>query len=109
MSDSIDLKKIRVVVEKYDAKLKATDKRFRKCVLILDQEGTTCFYNHAFLMKIHVREKTKSHGSGLIEIIRQEQNWIIAFTEHHGYHIYDAGDLNGHFQFDIDEGIKELK
>jgi hypothetical protein len=83
-------REIEEFVRAYDKKLLATDPRFRKSVALIHEEGTTLFFNYAFLMK--------------------KEDWIIAFTEHHKYHIYHKDDLiwYGEFKREYSE-LEELK
>lgn len=98
MAESIPYREIRKLVEKYDEKLLATDKRFRKAVQIIHEEGTTLFFENAFLMK-----KTVKYDKG-------ETVWIIIFTEHHGFHIYHKDDLYSYFEYERRfQEPKELK
>lgn len=106
MAESVDLKKIRKFVEQYDAKLLATDKRFRKAVHVIHEEGTTMFFENAFLMK----KTVKIPPEKLSRIGPDEDIWIIIFTEHHGFHIYHKDDLSSYFEYERSyKPLEELK
>lgn len=94
MTDSVPLKQVKKIVDEYDAKLLATDKRFRKAVHVSHEEGTTLYFKNAFLMKMTVNKDV----------------WIIIFTEHHGSHIYHVDDLDGYEELKpIYDPLEELK
>lgn len=61
-------------IHKMDAELKADDKRFRRSVYIIHEEGTMMFYKYAFFEK---------HG-----------RWYYIFTEHHKTFVYDEEDIH---------------
>ncbi len=65
---------------------------FSQDVLVLHEEGTTLFFRHAFYIKYY--------------------DWVLVFTEHHGYHVHHESDLNGIYIFNkVDPPIwsKELE
>jgi hypothetical protein len=72
--ESVNLKKIRQLVEEYDAKLLANDPRFRREAHLIHEDGTVEHYDSAFLMRV-------------------ESSWIVCFTEHHGLRINHTDDL----------------
>jgi hypothetical protein len=72
--ESVPFRKIRQIAEDYDAKLLATDPRFRREVTLVHTDGSIMHYNSAFLMRI-------------------QGTWIAVFTEHHRLMVYDADDL----------------
>ena len=76
--------------EKYDHKLKANDTRFSRTVFLCHHDGSTLFFRSAFIMVY-------------------EKNWIICFTEHHGYHVYDVDDLITYRQFVAIDDLQELE
>lgn len=80
MSFSVKYQEIDTTAKAYDHKLLATDTRFNRTVTLSHVDGSFFKWRRAFVM-----ERT---------------NWIIVFTEHHGYHIYDKDDLNDVTQFD---------
>ncbi len=57
----------------YDAKLLATDPRFRRTVEIGHEDGSYFKWCNAFLM--------------------ENEEWIFVFTEHFGFHLFDSDDL----------------
>ena len=76
--------------EKYDRKLKASDDRFQRAVILVHHDGSVMLYQSAFLM-------------------RYEDDWIICFTEHHGYHVYETADLKQAHELEFrNEGIETL-
>lgn len=80
MSFSVKYQEIDVTAKAYDHKLLATDTRFSRTVTLSHTDGSFFKWKRAFVM--------------------ERMNWIIVFTEHHGYHIYDKDDLNDVTQFD---------
>lgn len=78
--DSVPLQKIKEKAEAYDKALLATDTRFQRSVRLLHEDGSVMLWNHAFLMSI-------------------ENEWIVCFTEHHGFHVYHETDLIGYRQY----------
>jgi hypothetical protein len=76
---SVKMKEISVLAEAYDAKLLATDPRFQRSVYLVHEDGTTQFINSAFLMK--------------------RSDWIIMFSEHHGFDCYHQLDLIRYEEF----------
>ena len=80
--DSIPHKAIRDKVEAYDSHLLATDSRFRRVVVLRHEDGAYLHLPSAFLMRV-------------------EGEWIAVFTEHHGVHVYHAGDLHSYSEYDL--------
>jgi hypothetical protein len=76
--DSVPLSKIREKAEEYDAKLLATDPRFRRSVTLNHEDGSHLHFDSAFLMRIG--------------------EWIACFTEHHGVLVYHADDLSSYWE-----------
>jgi len=72
--DSVHLKAIRRIAEAYDHHLLATDPRFRREVTLIHEDGSITHFDSSFLLRIRTE-------------------WIVAFTEHHGLHIYHQDDL----------------
>ncbi len=64
----------------YDSKLRATDKRFERSVLVIHVEGSVFNIMSAFL-------------------IEYDKEWVVMFSEHQGYHVWCAEDLSGMAQF----------
>lgn len=64
----------------YNDSLLATDYRFRRAVQIIHIDGTVLFKRDSFL-------------------IRKEQ-WVIVFSEHDAFKIYDQDDLHCAMEFD---------
>lgn len=85
---SVDMKRVHAVAEMLDKNLRADDPRLQHCVLILHEEGTTLFFRNAFFKRYHDGE----HGNwGDSE---HPGEWIMVFTEHHGFHVYPVDDLS---------------
>ena len=78
--DSVPLQEIKKKAEAYDKTLLATDVRFQRSVKILHEDGSVMVWNHAFLMSV-------------------EGEWIVCFTEHHGFHVYHETDLIEYKQY----------
>jgi len=88
--DSVPLRKIREKVDAYDAKLLATDPRFRRSVTIIHEDGSHLHYDSAFLMRVN-------------------KEWIACFTEHHGTSIYHEEDLVSFYEIEVRrEPLEEL-
>ena len=88
--DSVPLKKIREIAEEYDAKLMATDLRFRRAVTLNHEDGTYLHFDAAFLMRI-------------------QKEWIACFTEHHGVFVYHETDLHSFWESEPrHEAMEEL-
>lgn len=87
--DSIPLQKIRQKAEAYDATLLATDLRFRRVVILEHEDGSYLQFDRAFLMMC-------------------EREWLICFTEHHGFHVYHKDDLFAYSQYERISALEEL-
>jgi len=79
--DSVPLREIRKLAEEYDAKLLASDPRFRRSVTLNHEDGSYLHYDSAFLMRI-------------------QGVWIACFTEHHGVLVYHAEDLFLYWEYE---------
>jgi hypothetical protein len=90
MRYSIYYREIEKLVKEYDDKLLATDPRFQRTVFLAHEDGSSFKWVHAFVMR--------------------KGTWIIVFTEHHGYHIYDQDDIYdvGQFHNQV-HAIEDLK
>jgi hypothetical protein len=62
----------------YDAKLLCTDPRFGMSVKVIHREGSSFFWNHAFLMSSE---------------LDTDPRWLFVFTEHHKFRVFDKSDL----------------
>jgi hypothetical protein len=78
--ESVPFRQMRKIVEKIDAKIKATDPRLGRSARILHEEGTELFFESAFILK---------YGE-----------WVIVITEHHGFHFYPEDDLIAYMQYE---------
>jgi len=72
--ESSDIKQIRERVKEYDAKLRADDPRLRRSVQVIHEEGTTMYFEWAFVVKV--------------------ENYNIIFTEHHETFVYADDEAN---------------
>lgn len=70
---------VKRLAKEIDVSLKATDKRFRNSVKLVTDEGTVLLYENAFLLK--------------------KENWLLLFTEHHGYNVFCEDDLLHYSQY----------
>lgn len=77
------MKKIEAIANRLDKMLRSDSERFNRSVKILHQDGTFAFYAHAFLMKKTLDKRA----------------WIVVFTEHNGFHIFTADDLQSYRQY----------
>lgn len=90
---SVEMKRVHVVAEGIDKTLRSDDKRMQHSVVILHEEGTTLFFRNAFIMQYH----DPQHGDwGASE---HPGEWIMVFTEHHGFYVYPIDDLNWFQEF----------
>lgn len=74
MASSGQLRAVERVAEAYDAKLRADDPRFRRCVWIDHGDGSKLFFRYAFAL-------------------RHDTYWLV-FTEHHEWWVYDSEDAD---------------
>ncbi len=87
--DSVPLRTIRKKTDEYDAKLLATDPRFRRSVTMIHQDGSYLHFDSAFLMRTG--------------------DWIACFTEHHGTHVYHYEDLQTYWESEVRrDAIEEM-
>lgn len=85
---SVEMKRVHAVAEEINKTLRADDPRLQHYVLILHEEGTTLFFRNAYLVRYH----DPQHGNwGDSE---HPGEWIMVFTEHHGFHVYPVDDLS---------------
>ncbi len=77
---SVEAQKVDEKVRVYDKGLSASDPRWSRMVYIVHEEGTVLLFQNAFLVVF-------------------DKEWVVAFTEHHGYHLYHAKDLDFHQQY----------
>jgi len=87
--DSVPLQKIQKKAEAYDSTLLATDPRFRRVVILEHEDGSYLQFDSAFLMRV-------------------DREWIVCFTEHHGFHVYHADDLFAYSQYERLNVLEEL-
>lgn len=76
---SVRYQEIEKLVKEYDDKLLATDPRFMRTVFLSHTDGSTFKWVRAFVVK--------------------KDDWIIVFSEHHGYHIFEQDDIYDVGQF----------
>jgi hypothetical protein len=76
----MNIKEAHKFAKDYDSKLLATDNRFNHWVHIIHHDGSTFLFNRAFILNT--------------------SDWIIVFTEHFKYHIFEPTDLVSKSQFD---------
>jgi hypothetical protein len=60
----------------YSTKLKADDHRFQKNTLLVHEDGSVFLWRNAFYLKEY------------------EGEWVIVYTEHYGFHVFDADDVD---------------
>ena len=87
------MKKAHALAERTDFHLRSTMKIFNRSVKIVHHDGTFVFYSNAFLMKR----------------VEDKQLLIIAFTEHQGFHVFHASDLQSYRQYDACIPAEECK
>lgn len=77
MTMSVPMRAIHKTAEEYDKTLLATDPRFRGLVIVNGVNDMANFvYPDAFAVK-------KNDG---------KEDWYVVFTEHYGFHVYNAED-----------------
>jgi hypothetical protein len=81
---SIAMRKVYDLARAYDTKLLATDRRFRRAIQIVHEDGTVLFIKNAFLM----------------ECFMEGVAWIIYFSEHNSFNVYARDDLRSYCEFD---------
>ena len=79
------MQRARKVAKRYDEEIKATDLRFNHVVRITHEEGTTYWFENAFL--VTWKDSKTTH------------EWVIAITEHQGYHVFNKEELNDYGQY----------
>ncbi len=83
------------MAKRYDRNLLHTDKRFRRAVQLIFEDGTMQFFHECFLM--HHKD---SNGV----------EWLCRFSEHHGFDVIAMDELKGWQQFkQIDNNPETLK
>lgn len=87
------------VAKEIDSKLRATDPRLRGSVYLRHDDGSTLIYENAFLMRYHNpnEELNEVVTTGLA--YSYPGDWILVFTEHHGFHVYAVDDLDTYRQY----------
>lgn len=91
---SIAMRRVWEVAKKMDESLLATNPGFQNKVLVRHEEGTTLFYENAFAMRYYDKDGVK-HCWGN----KHPNEWLLVFTEHHGFHVYPLDDLDDWRQF----------
>lgn len=90
---SVEMQRVYDRAAEYDKSFLSTNDRYRNVVMIVHEEGTILWYRNAFVMKYY----DEKHGDwGASENPGQ---WIMVFTEHHGFHVYPIDDLHDWCQF----------
>ena len=79
--DSIQIRKIQEWAAEEDKRLLASDPRLRGSVLVVHDEGSVFAFQNAFLVQVN-------------------DEWIVAFTEHQGFHVWLEEDLLWYAQFE---------
>ena len=77
------------IADKVDKTLQPGDSRYSRYVQMIDNEGSVMFYKNAFLLK---------HG-----------DWILCFTEDHGYFVYHMQDLEIFREFTLVDTLEEYE
>jgi len=81
----------------YDAKLMATDPRFRRCCRVILDDGSIFMWDSAFSM--------------LIQNDTYEGVFWAVFTEHHRFYVYDVHDVVEICQYEqitADDSVEKL-
>lgn len=77
--ESTSFKVVSKIAQAYDHQLRADDPRFRRDVTLIHEDGSYIHFDSAFLLRVR-------------------DSWIVAFTEHHGLHIYNDDDLLSYWE-----------
>lgn len=80
---SVPMKKAWSMAEQYEKDLRADDPRFRGCVMIQDEDGTSMMLPWAFAVKYSVNPDQPN----------PKNSFIIIFTEHHGNQIFSEEEV----------------
>ena len=75
--------------KEYDNNLRSTDPRFQRVVLIHHVDGTILRFMWAFAVWYPMPEPI-------------DREFLVVFTEHHGWHWYDPEDLDNWCQFELE-------
>lgn len=84
---SRDMQRVHAVAQEIDKTLRADDPRLSGAVVLHHEDGAALFYDSAFLMRYYDAE----HGNW--GACTTPGEWIMVFTEHHGFHVYPVDDL----------------
>lgn len=95
MSMSVPMQRAYDVAKKYDENLKAIDPRFNSCVRIIHDEGTTYWFERAFLMTWKDSKITYDPNNA----DEHQGEWLFVFTEHQGLHVFTTDDLYASGQY----------
>lgn len=87
--DNMTYKQANEIANDYNDYLLATDERFSNVVRINHHDGSSFTYTHSFLIYI-------------------TDEWLAVFTEHHGYKVYNTGDLTFFAQYKRVNTIEKL-
>lgn len=90
---SVEMQRVYDVAAEIDKDLKATDPRFRHSVYLIHEEGTTLFFENAFIVRYYDRLHRDWGDCSF------QGEWAMVFTEHHGFHVYPLDDLVSWNQF----------
>ena len=80
------IQKLKQWAEDYDSNLRCDDPRFKRVVMLQHIDGTSLTFVKAFAVRYPMPEPF-------------EHDFLVIFTEHHGWHWYDPEDLNAWYQF----------
>jgi len=78
---SVQMEIARAVAKRYSERLRSTDARLSSCVRIIHEEGTTYFFESAFLMRWKDSEGVIGRPGGKTHFFE----WLFVFTEHQGF------------------------
>jgi hypothetical protein len=79
----------RDIMVKHNKTIQTNDPRFNRIVLLVHQEGETCFFTRAFLMNV-------------------DDEWIAVFTEHCGINLLNRGDLKFINQYKPIDAVEKI-
>lgn len=86
---SVNMQKVYDIAKSVDSKLTAT--MFSGYVAVHHDDGSHFFFKNAFATRYIIKFDGQIPGD--VKKIKKE-NWIVVFTEHHGFHVFAEVDLH---------------
>lgn len=86
---SVNMQKVYDIAKSVDSKLTAT--MFSGYVAVHHDDGSHFFFKNAFAARYTT--KVDSPAPNGVKT-KEKENWIVVFTEHHGFHVFAEVDLH---------------